>query len=123
MKRILVVLLSAVLLAGCTGSGKPSDTYKEFASFLEKNELEAAYKLVDKQSRVLIDDRGGVANLTASAAHIKEHRGVKDIKVTREEQQGDSATSTALISFNDGFSGEVVNRFIKEDGKWKLVVK
>ena len=123
MKRILVVLLSAVLLAGCTGSGKPSDTYKEFASFLEKNELEAAYKLVDKQSRVLIDDRGGVANLTASAAHIKEHRGVKEIKVTSEEQQGDAATSTALISFNDGFSGEVANRFIKEDGTWKLVIK
>ena len=123
MKRILAVLFSAVILAGCTGSGKPSDTYKEFATSLEKNELEAAYKLLDKQSRILIDQRGGVANLTASAAHIKEHRGVKEIKVTSEEQQGDAATSTVLVSFNDGFSGEVVNRFIKEDGKWKLVVK
>lgn len=123
MKKILTALCVAMLLVACTSSGKPSDTYKEFASSLEKGNLDAAYKLVDKQSRAAIDQRGGVANLNASVAHIKGHRGIKEIKVTGEEQKGESATSTAVVSFNDGFSGEVTSRFIKEEGTWKLVVK
>lgn len=121
MKKMSALLLLALLLTGCTG--KPSDTYREFVSRLEKGEMNAAYELVGKDSRAMIDQRGGVANLTASAALIQAHQGIKEVTVTDEKKEGAAATSTTIVLFNDGFSGEVTSHFIKEDGKWKLVVK
>jgi hypothetical protein len=121
MKRISAILVLGLLLAGCTG--KPSDTYTEFISLLEKGELNPAYQLIGKQSRAAIDQRGGVSSLKASEAYIKAHQGIKEIKVTSEKKEGDAASATTVVSFKDGFSGEVASEFVREDGTWKLVVK
>lgn len=121
MRTFLLIVASAVLLAGC--SQKPTDAYKKFTANLEKGDLTAAYGIIDSKSRAVIETRGGVAKLNESAEFIKSHKGIKEIQTVTEEQKGDVATSKALVTFNDGFSGEVHNTFVKEEGGWKLTVK
>ena len=121
MRKILLIIASAVLLAGCNES--PSDSYKKFTTSLEKGDLNAAFGIVDASSRALIESRGGVTKLNESAEFIKSHKGIKEIKVLSEEKSGNVASSKVTVVFNDGFSGEIQNKFTKEDGTWKLSIK
>lgn len=121
MKTFFLIVVSALLLAGC--SQKPTESYKNFTANLEKGDLNAAYGIIDSKSRAVVDSRGGVARLNESALFIKSHKGIKEITTVNEEQKGDVATAKVLVTFNDGFSGEVLNTFVKEGGSWKLAVK
>ena len=69
-------------------------------------------------------NQGGIQalkkNLTRSALELKEHGGIKSIKVLKEDVVGDVAEVTIEITRGDNNTTSARYKLIKDQGVWKI---
>jgi hypothetical protein len=114
----LLGLLS--ICAGCNFSQKPSGTVESLLRADERGDIEQALTFFSGR---MINKRGiGPlrADLSSTTAELKEHGGVKSIKVLNEEVVGEAAEVTVEITRGNGDTAAVRYKLIKEQGAWKI---
>lgn len=121
--RALLVLALLELLSispGCSLSAKPSDSIETLCRTLERGEVDRAAGFF---SSGLVNKMGIGAlkeDLSRTAAELKEHGGIKSIKVLKEDVVGDIAEVTIEITRGNGNVTPVHYKLIKEQGAWKI---
>lgn len=121
--RILLVLALLELLSigsGCSMSAKPSDRINTLCRTLERGEVDRAAGFF---SSGLVNKLGIEAlkeDLSRTTAELKEHGGIKSIKVLKEDVVGDLAEVTVEVTRGNGNVTIVHYKLIKEQGVWKV---
>jgi hypothetical protein len=124
--RCLRVLLALALLEllsvnpGCSLSAKPSKSVETLCRAVESGEVDRAASFFS--SGFINKLRIGVLkeNISRSTVELKEHGGIKSIKVLKEEVIGDVAEVTIEITTGDSNSSLVHYKLIKDQGAWKV---
>jgi hypothetical protein len=128
MKNVVVLLILTLMLTGCSGKssagkssvGKPSNTYKDYVTFLSDGKVNDALLLLNDDSREAIEKAGGTTVMGKIVKDIQTHKGLKSFNTIEEKINGDSATSKDTVVYNDGFTATKEMKYVKENGKWKL---
>lgn len=121
--RFLLGLTLLALLSmntGCNLSAKPSKSVETLCRTVESGEVDRAATFF---SSGFINKLGIAAlkeNLSRATAELKEHGGIKSIKVLKEEVVGDVAEVTIEITRGDSNTSLVRYRLIKDQGTWKI---
>jgi hypothetical protein len=121
--RVLLVLALLELLGinpGCSLSPKPSKSVETLCRTVESGEVDRAATFF---SSGLINKLGIDAlkeNLSQASVELKEHGGIKSIKVLKEDVIGDVAEVTIEITRGNGNISPVRYKLIKEQGVWKI---
>lgn len=121
--RVLIALfVIAIFVAnnGCSFSPKPSKLVEDLGRSLERAETEKA--LTFFSSRLIT--RRGIGplkeDLERTAAELKQHGGIKSIKVLSEDEAGDLAEVLVEITRGNGVVTKARYKFVKEQGAWKI---
>ncbi len=121
--RLLVALTCSVLLPivpSCGFSNKPSKVVTNLARALERGEIDQASGFF---SRTVVE-RNGIGplkeNLAQTTAELKEHGGVKSIKVLSEDEAGDLAEVVVEIERGNGIVTKARYKLVREQGAWKI---
>src|SRR5712692_7845983 len=114
----LLALLS--MCAGCNFSGTPSKKVEEFCRAVERGEIERAIGFfssgfVSKQGIGPLKE-----DLSNVSVELKEHGGIKSIKVLKEDIVGEVAEITVEIARGNGNLTTVRYKLIREQGAWKI---
>jgi Domain of unknown function (DUF4878) len=121
--RALLVLALLELLnihPGCSLSAKPSKSVETLCRTVESGDVDGAATFF---SSGLISKLGIQAlkeDLSRTATELKEHSGIKSIKVLKEDVVGDVAEVTVEITRGNGNVSPVHYKLIKEQGVWKV---
>jgi hypothetical protein len=121
--RVLLVLALLELLTinhGCSLSAKPSKSVETLCRAVESGDVDRAASFF---SGGFINKLGIGAlkeSLSRATAELKEHGGIKSIKVLKEEMVGDVAEVTIEITRGDSNTSLVHYKLIKEQGAWKV---
>jgi hypothetical protein len=121
--RVLLVLALLELLTinpGCGLSVKPSKSVETLCRAVESGDVDRAASFF---SSGFINKLGIGAlkeSLSRATAELKEHGGIKSIKVLKEEVVGDVAEVTIEITRGDSIASLVHYKLIKDQGAWKV---
>ncbi|HBB95567.1 MAG TPA: hypothetical protein DC054_09260 [Blastocatellia bacterium] len=121
--RLLLVLALLELLSmhpGCNLSANPSKSVEKLCRTVERGELDGAATFFSSR---LINKLGIEAvkeDLSRTTMELKEHGGIKTIKVLKEDVIGDVAEVTIEITRGNGNTSSVYYKLIKEQGVWKV---
>jgi len=107
-----------MMLTGC--GSKEDKVVIGYCKALEAGKLDEAESYLSKDARLVLERAGGKSLLAAAGGQFKQHRGIKEIKITRKNVAGESATVEFLYNFKDGSSYADSFPLVKEDGKWKI---
>lgn len=114
----LLALLS--MSAGCNFSGAPSKKVEDFCRTVERGEIERAMVFFSSG----FTSRQGIGplreDLSNVSVELKEHGGIKTIKVLKEDIVGDVAEITVEIARGNGNLTKVRYKLIREQGSWKI---
>lgn len=117
MKHLLTLLLliGTLGLVGCGGSG-PGDAVKDFTAAMEAGDTEKVKELAPAMGMAGEKLDGMVQQM---AMEIKKKEGIKEIEITEEKIDGETATVEFTTHFGDGSSeGPESMELAKIDGKW-----
>lgn len=121
--RFLIALLVTgifVAINACNFSPKPSKLVEDLGRTLERGETEKA--LMFFSSRLIA--RLGIGplkeDLGKTTAELKQHGGIKSIKVLSEDEAGDLAEVLVEITRGNGDVTKARYKFVKEQGAWKI---
>jgi hypothetical protein len=122
LRDLLAIALLALLTIspGCSLSAKPSKSVETLCRTLERGEVDRAAAFF---SSGLVNKFGIEAlkeDLSRTTAELKEHGGIKSIKVLKEDVVGDVAEVTVEITRGNGNVSPVHYKLIKEQGMWKV---
>ena len=122
LRDLLAIALLALLTIspGCSLSAKPSKSVETLCRTLERGEIDRAAAFF---SSGLVNKFGIEAlkeDLSRTTAELKEHGGIKSIKVLKEDVVGDVAEVTIEITRGNGNVSSVHYKLIKEQGAWKV---
>ncbi len=112
-----VVLLTVVC---CSSSQSPSTTVERLCRTVELGDVEKAAAFF---SNGLISKRGVgplKTDLRDTSLELKEHGGIKSIKVLKEDVVGDVAEVVVEITRGNGDVATVHYKLIREQGDWKV---
>ena len=121
--RVLLVLALLELLTinpGCGLSAKPSKSVETLCRAVESGEVDRAATFFSSGFINKLGIEVLKENLSRAAAELKEHGGIKSIKVLKEEVVGDVAEVTIEITRGNGNVSPVRYKLIKEQGAWKV---
>jgi hypothetical protein len=114
----LLALLSTS--AGCNFSGAPSKKVEDFCRTVERGEIEKAMGFFSSGFM----SRQGIGplkeDLSNVSVELKEHGGIKSIKVLKEDIVGEVAEITVEIARGNGNLTTVRYKLIREQGAWKI---
>ena len=120
----ILILLTAVLLAGCnsnqTTADSPGEVLKRYVAASQKGDIQTMKSLLSKSSIAYIEEKGRPMKVTVDDVLRKETE-VKlqgAIETRNEKIEGDTAT----VEVKNPATGEfdVKYPFVREDGAWKL---
>ena len=121
--RVLLVLTLLELLtmnAACNLSANPSKSVEKFCRTVESGDIDHAASYC---SSGLIN-RLGIAplkeDLSRTTVELKEHGGIKSIRVLKEDVVGDVAEVSVEMTRGNGNVTTVRYKLIKEQGAWKV---
>jgi predicted small lipoprotein YifL len=121
MKKIIIASLVLAILLAVAGCGKkPEKTALQFFAAMEKNDFEAAKKLVTKDSEQLMTL--AQTFMTQMTDEQKKEVGNKKYKILDTKVTGDSA----VVSYEEWDQEKPEARstkemkMVKEDGDWKV---
>jgi len=118
--RFLIALLVSGIVIACNFSPKPSRLVEDLGRTLERGETEKA--LTFFSSHVI--SRLGIGplkvDLVKTTAELKQHGGIKSIKVLSEDQAGDLTEVVVEIARGNGDVTKARYKFVKEQGTWKI---
>lgn len=122
MKIILIVtvLQCVILVGGCRSAMTPSTTVESLCRTVEGGDIDKAEGYF---SAGLISKRGASGlrtDITNVALELKEHGGIKSIKVLRENIVGNVAEVMIEVTRGNGFVATANYKLIKENGEWKV---
>jgi hypothetical protein len=105
---------------GCNLSASPSKTVDALCRAIERGDVERAETLfsIGFISRIGIGPLK--TDLTNVSLELKEHGGIKSIKVLKEDVVGDVAEVTVKITRGNGNEATVRYKLIKEQSAWKV---
>jgi len=115
----LTVVLGLTMACSLLSTG-PAATVSRFYGLLEKGKIEDAQKLLSSRVVGQLGTAKMRAALEAGAQDISKKQGIRDIKVQKEEIQGDLASVTVLITYGNGSTDTENAKLVKERGSWKL---
>ena len=115
---IFVVTMMAMMLFGC-GSAEDKVVIN-YCTALDKGKLNEAAVYLSKEAKKELDRAGGVTLLADAGKKFKEHKGIREIKITRKKVDGESAIVEFMYIFNDGSKFDDFFPLVKEDGKWRI---
>jgi hypothetical protein len=121
LRFVLVIVLTGLIFSGgCTLSASPSKTVEALCRTVERGDVERAETFF---SSGLIS-RLGIGplktELTNASLQLKNHAGIKSIKVLKEDVVGDVAEVTVEITRGNGDVAVVHYKLTKEQGVWKV---
>lgn len=142
-EKIFLILILLMILTGCGSSSanSPSQIVKKFYSHLENNETSKAREFLsqrvtivlsglqlftDAQTNLVLVSRvksSVVKNDTVYALDLMSmsmQTHIKDVAITKEEINGESAIVDFKVSYTEGFNLNFKNFLIKEGGRWKV---
>ena len=120
----ILVLLTAVLFAGCnsnkSSANSPGDVLKQYVAASQRGDIGTMKSLLSKSSLAFIEEKARPLKLTVDDVLRKETE-VKlqnAIETRNEKIEGDTAT----VEVKNPATGEfdIKYPFVKEDGAWKL---
>jgi hypothetical protein len=117
--RILIVLISAMLV-GCSPS--PGKVAKNFLEAVEKGEINKAVGYLSNSTLHSLGEGKWLAGLTEVSKEMKEKGGIKSIKISEENIQGDFAQVKLAFLMGDGSEDTDIFDMIKEGRDWKIEV-
>lgn len=121
--RVLLVLALLELLTinpGCSLSAKPSKSVETLCRAVESGKVDRAAAFFSSEFINKLGIGALKENLSRATAELKEHGGIKSIKVLKEEVVGDVAEVTIEITRGNGNVSPVHYKLIKEQGVWKI---
>jgi hypothetical protein len=121
--RFLLGLTLLALLSmntGCSFSAKPSKSVETLCRAVESGEVDRAATYFSSGFISKLGIEVLKENLSRSALELKEHGGIKSIKVLKEEVVGDVAEVTIEITRGNGNITPVHYKLIKDQGAWKV---
>jgi hypothetical protein len=121
-KLLLIAVLSLISIGiGCgLLQSKPSQTVESFLRTVERGDVKQAMTFLSSGAI----SRHGIEQLkrelSSVTVELKEHGGIKSIKVLKEDTVGDVAEVTTVITRGNGLSASVHYKLLKEQGTWKI---
>ncbi len=122
IKLLLVLTLLSLLgmSTGCNFSQKPSRTVESLYSSVESGEIDRALTLFSSG----VINKLGIGrlktDLSATTTELKEHGGIKSIKILKEDVVGDIAEVTVEVARGNGNIVTVRYKLTKEQAAWKI---
>jgi hypothetical protein len=126
-------LLFAILMTGtmmflvsCGGgsSVSPSSTVKEFATKVEKGDVDGAISCIATEGKAIDQETKGKLTLILGMgkSEMEKKKGIKSMDVVTEqiEPDGNKATVKMKFTYGDGSTSEEDYTLLKEEGKWKV---
>lgn len=116
-----LAIVGLILLGGaCTPSRKPSQVIEDMSATLSRGDIDRAMTFF---SRRLINQFGVEAfkkDLGRTSAELKEHGGIKSVKILNESESGD--VTHVLVEITRGNKSVTKARYqlVKEGGAWKI---
>ena len=105
---------------GCNLSASPSKTVDALCRAIERGDVERAETFFSSGFISRIGIGPLKKDLTNVSLELKEHGGIKSIKVLNEDVVGDVAEVTVEITRGNGNEATVQYRLIREQGAWKV---
>jgi hypothetical protein len=121
--RTFVTLICVGLagcLASCNWSAKPATVVQDVYRAIERGEIDRAMTFMSQGfiSRQGIDSvKQGISQ---AAFNLKNDRGIKSLKVVKEDTVGDIAEVTVEITRGNDSTSAVHYKLVKENGAWKI---
>ncbi|MCX6244730.1 MAG: DUF4878 domain-containing protein [Bacteroidetes bacterium] len=122
----LFIMGTFVFLNSC-GSGSsisPSGTIKEFATKVEKGDIDGAIGCIATEGKTVDKETKGKLTLILGMGkgQMEKKQGIKNMEVLNEQVDADGKTATVKMKFTygDGSTDEEDYTLLKEDGKWKI---
>jgi hypothetical protein len=115
---IFAVTLMSMVLFGCGGA--EDKVVINYCTALDKGMLAEAAGYLAKDAKNELDRTGGVTLLGDASKKFKEHKGIREIKITRKKVDGESAIVEFRYIFNDGSKFDDFFPLVKEGGKWRI---
>lgn len=124
MKRtIWISLIVMVAMLGILGCGKkPASVVESFYTLVGQGKVNDAFGLLSKESSAMLSAFGGSTALMDESKKIQQRKGIKKFEVISEEIHGDTAQIKFKITFGDGSSKEGVEKLMKTDDGWRIVM-
>lgn len=119
---LIALLVSAVAIActGCNFSRKPSKVVEDLVRTLERGETDKAVTFFSSR---LINKLGIDAlkqDLTRTTSQLKEHGGVKSIRILSEDETGETVQVRVEITRGNGNVTKARYTVLREAGAWKI---
>ncbi len=116
----LSVIGIVVTINACTFSPKPSKLVEDLGRTLERGETDKALTFFSTHLIARLGIGPLKENLGKTAAELKEHGGIKSIKVLSEDEAGELAEVLVEITRGNGAVTKARYKFVKEQGAWKI---
>ena len=114
----MVELLS--INPGCSLSAKPSKTVDNLCRAMESGDVDRAATLFSSGVINRVGIQALKQDLLGGVAELKEHGGIKSIRVVKEDVVGDVAEVMVEITRGNGNVSPVRYKLVKEQGVWKV---
>ncbi|MDR0835526.1 MAG: DUF4878 domain-containing protein [Tannerella sp.] len=137
MKKVMYFLVSAAMILAVSscggGSSSPSSIEKSIYSQFQKGNYEKGIEIYF--DNISGDDDAGKPKsadetkeaVKAFAGKVKQSidakGGIKKFEIVEEKiaEDGKTATVASKITYGDGSGDEQSTKYVKQDGKWKIV--
>jgi hypothetical protein len=119
---VILFILSAFLLNGCSGSiepASPTETFKTYVKATKKKDITTMKLLLSSESKAMHEKEAKAQNVTLDDIVKRQSlidEGQTTVEFRNEKIEGDKAT---LEVKNSADNWEVIP-FVKENGEWKI---
>ncbi len=126
MRRLLVLILSLLLLAGCAGDSGPAEAAREYYEALKANNKEKALRWTCQAEHDFVEKVFSVATPAGGAVTKVDLSGVRFEVVSRNGDTAEVATSGTLkLSFGTRTAQQIadsdgMNALMKFENGWKF---
>ncbi len=119
---IAPVMVCMLALTACGGTDGPGDVALNFNNAMMDGDGSRAVEYLDPEAPAMI--RGAIEDKAGEMSEeVEEERGAIDrVRVVNEEIDGDRATVTIEVTFEDGTTEEDEIAMIQRDGQWYVHV-
>jgi hypothetical protein len=119
---LYAVMLCALLTTntGCNFSRRPANVVEDLGRTLERGDTDKALSFFSAGLVSKLGIASLKANLAQATAELKEHGGIKSIKVLSDDEVGDLAEVRVEIQRGNGDVTKARYKLVKEQGVWKI---
>lgn len=118
---LAVVILGTLFLSGtCTLSRKPVAVIEDLTDALGRGDIDRAFALFSRRLIAEVGVETLKKDLSRTTVELKEHGGIKSIRVLSENEVGEARDLLVEITRGNSSITKARYRIVKEDGAWKI---